>query len=64
MKAHIEFDMNNAAFEEFGEHEVVNICLEASDRITAVLVRHADTGDRIPLRDRNGNRIGFVEVAP
>lgn len=60
-RIHIETD--NAAFDPDAAPEVARILRELADRLTD----HADMNDhvvRLPLRDVNGNGIGFAIYHP
>jgi len=60
MKITIEFDTENAAFEDdrFGE---VSRILEFAERKTLNCL-YDGGGIRVPIKDINGNRAGILEV--
>jgi hypothetical protein len=60
MKIVIEFDTENAAFEDDRYAEVNRILNNANKRIMQCL----DDGNdiRVPIKDINGNRVGILEI--
>jgi hypothetical protein len=62
MKIRIEFDTDNAAFEDNLSWEIRQV-LEQADREVVCFVT-SDCGGKCSLRDSNGNTVGVVEVTP
>jgi len=60
MKIAIEFDTDNAAFEDNFLMEVTKALNQAK---AAIIDSENNTGIRRPLKDTNGNRIGVVEIS-
>lgn len=60
MKITIEFDTDNAAFEDNFLMEVTKALNQAK---AAIIDSENNTGIRRPLKDTNGNRIGVVEIS-
>lgn len=58
MRVSIQFDTDNAAFEDDFTTEAINIGLHIASRIQTALEAKQD-GKRV-LRDRNGNLIGWI----
>ena len=59
MKIVIEFDTNNAAFEDNFLMEVTKAIQQAK---SAIIDSENNTGIRRPIKDTNGNRIGVVNI--
>ena len=59
MKIQIEFDTNNAAFEDNFLMEVTKAIQQAK---SAIIDSENNTGIRRPIKDTNGNRIGVVSI--
>jgi hypothetical protein len=59
MKIQIEFDTNNAAFEDNFLMEVTKAIQQAK---SAIIDSENNTGIRRPIKDTNGNRIGVVNI--
>jgi len=59
MKITIEFDTDNAAFEDNFLMEVTKALSQAKG---AIIDSENTTGIRRPLKDTNGNRIGVVNI--
>ncbi len=57
MKFTLEFDCDNAAFDDQPEVETARILRKVADGIESGAIE-----DRHVIRDINGNNIGFVEV--
>lgn len=65
MKAIITVDMDNEAFSQEANtgRELARIISELAERVDGYqLFLMKDTGDRVILRDINGNRVGFFEI--
>jgi hypothetical protein len=60
MKIVIEFDTNNAAFENNFLMEVTKAIQQAK---SAIIDSENNTGIRRPIKDTNGNRIGVVDIS-
>jgi len=60
MKITIEFDTENAAFEDDRFGEVSRILKNANKRVMDCL--EDGCGIRVPIKDINGNRAGILEV--
>lgn len=60
MKIVIEFDTNNAAFEDNFLMEVTKAIQQAK---AAIIDSENNTQIRRPIRDTNGNRIGVVDIS-
>jgi len=60
MKITIEFDTENAAFEDDRFGEVSRILKNANKRVMDCL--EDGGGIRVPIKDINGNRAGILEV--
>ena len=60
MKIVIEFDTNNAAFEDNFLMEVTKASQQAK---SAIIDSENNTGIRRPIKDTNGNRIGVVDIS-
>ena len=60
MKIVIEFDTNNAAFEDNFLMEVTKAIQQAKG---AIIDSENNTQIRRPIRDTNGNRIGVVDIS-
>jgi hypothetical protein len=60
MKIVIEFDTNNAAFEDNFLMEVTKAIQQAK---SAIIDSENNTGIRRPIKDINGNRIGVVDIS-
>ena len=60
MKIVIEFDTNNAAFENNFLMEVTKAIQQAK---SAIIDSENNTGIRRPIKDTNGNRIGVVNIS-
>jgi len=56
MRAKIEIEMGNAAFEDDPAPELVRILRKLADDI------ESSGADTLPLRDINGNRVGIFDV--
>lgn len=59
MKITIEFDTDNAAFEDNFLMSVTKTLQQAKE---AIIDSENTTGIRRPLKDTNGNRIGVVNI--
>jgi len=62
MKVRIDFNIDNAAFDDNPSSEVRNVCGQAASRAWA-LISGVKMGDGLRvknLRDSNGNSIGYV----
>ena len=69
MKYFIEIELEKSAFDEFTGGELARIVRAAADRVELFSFRHTES--RYPLKDINGNTVGFhgyshktVEVTP
>lgn len=60
MKIVIEFDTNNAAFEDNFLMEVTKTLQQAK---SAIIDSENNTGIRRPIKDTNGNRIGVINIS-
>jgi hypothetical protein len=60
MKIVIEFDTNNATFEDNFLMEVTKAIQQAK---AAIIDSENNTGIRRPIKDTNGNRIGVVNIS-
>jgi hypothetical protein len=60
MKIVIEFDTDNAAFEDNFLMEVTKAVQQAK---AAIIDSENNTGIRRPIKDTNGNRIGVVSIS-
>jgi len=60
MKIVIEFDTNNAAFEDNFLMEVTKAIQQAK---AAIIDSENNTQIRRPIKDTNGNRIGVVDIS-
>ena len=60
MKIVIEFDTNNAAFEDNFLMEVTKAVQQAK---AAIIDSENNTEIRRPIKDTNGNRIGVVNIS-
>jgi hypothetical protein len=60
MKIVIEFDTNNAAFENNFLMQVTKAIQQAK---SAIIDSENNTGIRRPIKDTNGNRIGVVDIS-
>lgn len=60
MKIVIEFDTNNAAFEDNFLMEVTKAVQQAK---AAIIDSENNTQIRRPIKDTNGNRIGVVNIS-
>jgi hypothetical protein len=60
MKIVIQFDTNNAAFENNFLMQVTKAIQQAK---AAIIDSENNTGIRRPIRDINGNRIGVVDIS-
>ena len=60
MKIVIEFDTNNAAFENNFLMQVTKAIQQAKG---AIIDSENNTGIRRPIKDTNGNRIGVVNIS-
>ena len=60
MKIVIEFDTNNAAFENNFLMEVTKAIQQAKG---AIIDSENNTQIRRPIKDTNGNRIGVVDIS-
>ena len=60
MKIAIEFDTDNAAFEDDFMLEVTKTLQQAKG---AIIDSENNTGIRRPLKDTNGNRIGVINIS-
>ena len=60
MKINIEFDTDNAAFEDDRFGEVTRILTRAKEKVTDSL--NDCCGIRVPIKDTNGNRVGVLEI--
>jgi hypothetical protein len=60
MKIVIEFDTNNAAFEDNFLMEVTKAIQQAK---SAIIDSENNTGIRRTIKDTNGNRIGVVDIS-
>ena len=60
MKITIEFDTENAAFEDDRFGEVSRILKKAEHEVMECL--EDGCGIRVPIKDINGNRAGILEV--
>jgi hypothetical protein len=60
MKITIEFDTDNAAFEDNFLMEVTKTLQQAKG---AIIDSENNTGIRRPLKDTNGNRIGVINIS-
>jgi hypothetical protein len=60
MKIVIEFDTNNAAFEDNFLMEVTKAVQQAK---AAIIDSENNTDIRRPIKDTNGNRIGVVNIS-
>jgi len=60
MKIVIEFDTNNAAFEDNFLMEVTKAIQQAK---AAIIDSENNTQIRRPIKDTNGNRIGVVNIS-
>jgi hypothetical protein len=60
MKINIEFDTDNAAFEDDRLSEVTRIMTLA--KIEALDCLNDGCGIRVPIKDSNGNRVGVLEI--
>lgn len=60
MKIVIEFDTNNAAFENNFLMEVTKAVQQAK---AAIIDSENNTGIRRPIKDTNGSRIGVVNIS-
>jgi hypothetical protein len=60
MKITIEFDTDNAAFEDDFMLEVTKTLQQAKG---AIIDSENNTGIRRPLKDTNGNRIGVINIS-
>jgi len=62
MKLKLEIKMDNAAFADGDPaHEAARILKEAAFKINNEPIGNFD-GDGFPLRDYNGNTVGFVAI--
>jgi hypothetical protein len=59
MKITIEFDTDNAAFEDNFLMEVTKTLQQAKG---AIIDSENNTGIRRPLKDTNGNRVGVIDI--
>ena len=59
MKIVIEFDTDNAAFEDNFLMEVTKTLQQAKG---AIIDSENNTGIRRPLKDTNGNRVGVIDI--
>ena len=60
MKINIEFDTDNAAFEDDRFGEVTRIITRAKEKVMDCL--NDGCGIRVPIKDTNGNRVGVLEI--
>lgn len=60
MKLMLEMDLENGAFEHHRNHEVARILRGLERRLTVEPA--VNPGDRFPLLDINGNRVGTAWV--
>lgn len=56
-RVHIELTTGNAAFSDEPASEIARILRELADRIESGMAT-----DETPLRDINGNRVGFCRI--
>lgn len=61
MKISIEFETENAAFEDDLHGESASLLRDLARKIQAQAVPF-EAGINIPLRDSNGNRVGFCRI--
>jgi hypothetical protein len=59
MKITIEFDTDNAAFEDNFLMEVTKTLQQAKG---VIIDSENNTGIRRPLKDTNGNRVGVIDI--
>jgi hypothetical protein len=60
MKAVIEIKMDNAAFDNGNSSELSWILAQLSRKVREKSTWH--TGDKMILRDANGNKVGLFEI--
>lgn len=60
MKINIEFDTENAAFEDNRFAEVSRILTRVKEEVMECL--DDGCGIRVPIKDTNGNRVGVLEI--
>ena len=60
MKINIEFDTDNAAFEDDRFGEATRILTRAKEKVMDCL--NDGCSIRVPIKDSNGNRVGVLEI--
>lgn len=62
LNAKIDFNLDNAAFEDMGEVQIKEICLQIEKKLNTMLEAQQGERDYGYLIDINGNRVGRVQL--